>query len=211
VRGYIYLLLALSSNHCFFGDFRSLWNTHRVHSDCIFALAKKLCLFVIGAAAVCAGDGKGGRDGHNEVDNAKSLELQVKNKVIQVHWNGRHNESVDEVHYVLVPRYPLVPHKKTQLLGLRENAITMSNVRIPEGAKVTKKAVVAAKRQQQVDVTTHEAIAYSIIYNNLLFLGSVAVLSTFVFRGWTLIVKYALTVAASILLLLFSSKSAAKY
>eukprot|EP01113_Clastostelium_recurvatum_P000788 TRINITY_DN1034_c0_g1_i1.p1 TRINITY_DN1034_c0_g1~~TRINITY_DN1034_c0_g1_i1.p1 ORF type:complete len:203 (-),score=50.52 TRINITY_DN1034_c0_g1_i1:56-604(-) len=102
-------------------------------------------------------------------------------------------------------------HKKARLLSDRENVITLKSVGNLDGQKVSKRAVVAAKRQQQLSVTAHESVAFSIIFNNVLYLGAITILAGWLFKSWTPLVNYIGSTAAASALLLFSSKSAGKY
>lgn len=69
----------------------------------------------------------------------------------------------------------------SRLLSLRGNVKPQRSGKGEEGA--TKVAVVQARRALQTNVITHESIAYSILFNNTIFLLSVMVLAFYVFPG----------------------------
>jgi hypothetical protein len=69
--------------------------------------------------------------------------------------------------------------ESTRLVSHRESLISASNIKSGKD----KKEVLAKKKQEQVAVTQRESIAFSILYNNALFLFGVIVLGFFVFKS----------------------------
>jgi hypothetical protein len=67
----------------------------------------------------------------------------------------------------------------SRLISHREGLISVSNIKSGKD----KKEVYAKKKQEQAHVTQRESIAFSILYNNALFLFCVVVLGFFVFKS----------------------------
>ncbi|EFA82884.1 translocon-associated protein TRAP gamma subunit [Heterostelium album PN500] len=82
--------------------------------------------------------------------------------------------------------------KRLKLSAARDHTITMS-----KGNKsvVDKKAVYAAKKERQSVVTSHEAIALSIMHNNAIFLISTLVFSFVIFKNVPLVYNYITSVS----------------
>eukprot|EP01112_Ceratiomyxa_fruticulosa_P013844 TRINITY_DN3919_c0_g1_i2.p1 TRINITY_DN3919_c0_g1~~TRINITY_DN3919_c0_g1_i2.p1 ORF type:complete len:182 (+),score=38.75 TRINITY_DN3919_c0_g1_i2:398-943(+) len=99
--------------------------------------------------------------------------------------------------------------KGRMLASERSLVLSQSSVRV-EGSKDTKNAVLSALRHQQSTVTTHEAIAFSIIVNNLVFLGIIIFSSGYLFRNYLPIVNYVTSISVASFLTYFSSQSLGK-
>ena len=95
---------------------------------------------------------------------------------------------------------------KRRLMNQRDGLVTLNLVAAAEGKK-DKEIVKKHKLAQQVN-TTNESIAFSILYNNLMFLASFSVLAFFVFPTVTPPINYVISVVLSAGLLNFASSSA---
>ncbi|ELR17861.1 Transloconassociated protein subunit gamma, putative [Acanthamoeba castellanii str. Neff] len=101
---------------------------------------------------------------------------------------------------ILTLAYHNIAHwLKTRLVSHREGLV-------PKSGK-DKKDVLAKKKQEQIQVTQRESIAFSILYNNALFLFGVIVLGFFVFKSASAPFNYVLSVSLSAAALSFFSAS----
>eukprot|EP01133_Synstelium_polycarpum_P001132 gene1132-1294_t len=83
--------------------------------------------------------------------------------------------------------------KRLKLSAVRDHTLSMSKSKGGQG--FDKKAVFAAKKERQSVVTSHEAIALSIMYNNAIFLVSVLVFSFVIFKNVALVYNYIVSVS----------------
>jgi len=84
---------------------------------------------------------------------------------------------------------------EARLLKLRENVITRSSIQKEEGRD--KPDLVTARKNEQQVITQWEAISFSIVYNNLLFLLSTVVLGCYIFGIAEAPVNYVLSISLS--------------
>ncbi|GAM18311.1 hypothetical protein SAMD00019534_014860 [Acytostelium subglobosum LB1] len=83
--------------------------------------------------------------------------------------------------------------KRLKLSAARDHTITMSKG--GKSGNTDKKAVYSAKKERQSVVTSHEAIAQSIMYNNALFLASTLLFSFVIFKNVPLVYNYITSVS----------------
>ncbi|KYQ92224.1 translocon-associated protein TRAP gamma subunit [Tieghemostelium lacteum] len=83
--------------------------------------------------------------------------------------------------------------KKLKLSTTRDHLLSASKTKVQSG--YDKKKVLAAKKESQALVTSHEAIAMSIMYNNALFIVSTLVFSFVIFKSVPLVYNFIASVA----------------
>jgi len=98
---------------------------------------------------------------------------------------------------------------KNKLLAVRGSVPQKSGKGAETGAN--KSAVVQARKALQANVITHESIAFSILYNNTIFLLSVIVFAFYVFPGTASVYNYILSVGLSLGLVTLLTSRSVKY
>jgi len=95
----------------------------------------------------------------------------------------------------------------SKLLAARDGLITVRSVE-DEAKKRGEKAKAVWKRRvdEQQSVTVKEATAYSILYNNVLFLLATIVFGFFIFTRFSTPINFVLTLASSAALLAFAAQ-----